>query len=256
MQSPALSPLFLFLGLVILLIGCLFSLPSIPLTIQHHQFASQVSYWGIPAFTLIFSSLCLVSVGVFGLIKHTRYTLNTDLITGLITFLIALILSGIGSAIYHWNPQDQTILFKQIPISILCMGLSFSLLVSQSKLASWGWFYGLMMAYAILSPIYGIYAHQVQIYYATQFFPIALMILLIARIWSSSYTTSLIYGVIFLVLGKGAEISDHEIYQWTTQWVDGQMCANLLYALGYFKAFQFFSQMRPRELLVEDMSGV
>ena len=252
MKSFTLSPLFLFIGLVVLLIGGLIALPSIPLVHSHHQYAGQISYWGVPAFTQCLSSLCLVGVGIFGLIKRTRYTLSTALITGLITFLIALILSGLGLIIYHWSPQNQTILFKHVPISLLCMGLSFSLLVSQSKLRHWGWVYGLMMGYGVLSPIYGAYAQQLQIYYATLFFPIALMILLIARIWSFSYTTSLIYGVVFLILGKLAEVADYSIYHWTMNWIPGLILAHILYSLGYFKAFQFFSQMRPRELLVED----
>jgi hypothetical protein len=135
------------------------------------------------------------------------------------------------------------------------MGLSFSLLVSQSKVDHWGWFYGLMMFFGVVGPVYGVYMHQIQIYYVIQFFPIALMILLIARIWSFSYTTALIYSVVFLILGKGAEIGDHLIYGWTSQWVSGLVCAYILYAIGYFKAFHFFSQMRPRELLVEDENG-
>ena len=240
------------MGLVLLLVGGVLSLPSMSITPDYHQHAGQVSYWIIPAFTQCLASLGLVGVGVFGLIKHTRYTLSADLITGLITFLIALILSGLGTIIYHWSPQNQTLLFKLVPVSLLCMGLSFILLVSQSRLNQWGIYYGGMMLYGLFSPIYGVYTHQMQTYYVTQILPIALMILLIARVWSFSYTTSLIYGVFFLMIGKLSEVGDHLIYQWTTQWIDGLSCAYLFYAIGYVHAFQFFSNIRPRELLVED----
>ena len=93
-------------------------LPPIPQSQDYHQFADQRTLLGIPNFWSVVSNLPFIAIGAVGLLRHREDPATVVLFAG-------IFLTGFGSAYYHWDPNDGSLFWDRLP-----MTLSFSAILA------------------------------------------------------------------------------------------------------------------------------
>src|SRR3979411_1178118 len=99
-------PLLVLLGLVVASLAGLMLLPPIPQDQAYHQFADQRALLGVPNFWNVVSNLPFIVIGAPGLCRFRHEPTTFVLFSG-------MLLTGVGSSYYHWNPNDGTLLWDR-----------------------------------------------------------------------------------------------------------------------------------------------
>jgi len=132
-------PLVLVAGLSGLYLAMLWRFPRWPQQDVYHGFADARPWLGIPNFADFASNAPLFLVGFWGLValwRHRRPAV--DLSTGppngrifadvwearfALGFFLAVALTGLGSAWYHWAPDTPRLFWDRLPLSAISMCL-------------------------------------------------------------------------------------------------------------------------------------
>jgi hypothetical protein len=127
-----------FYGLCVVAIAAvvaMFQLPPIPQDPAYHDFADQRSWLGIPNFGDVASNLPYALVGLFGLYRLWRIREAVGAWSRfpylhLLLFFAVLSTIAAGSAYYHLAPDNETLFWDRLPITLAFMIL-FSLIVGE-----------------------------------------------------------------------------------------------------------------------------
>lgn len=108
-------------GLIILLILTIF-LPSIQQDQNYHNFADKRELFGINNAFDTLSNLAFIIVGAFGLFnfynnQYIKISNSFSVILNL--FFISIILTGLVSAYYHLSPNDFTLVFDRLALTLV-----------------------------------------------------------------------------------------------------------------------------------------
>jgi hypothetical protein len=92
-------------------------------SLSFHNFADHRAWLGIPNFGNVVSNLPFLFVGLSGLalLKERSVSRSFRLIYALL--FLGVILTGIGSAYYHSNPNNDTLVWDRIPMTIVFMSI-------------------------------------------------------------------------------------------------------------------------------------
>src|SRR5215813_8666396 len=104
-------PILAFSGLTAVSLAGLLLLPPIPQDQSYHQFADQRTIFGIPNFWNVVSNFPFLAIGAMGLQRFRE-----DLAS--VVFFLGVFLTGIGSSYYHWNPNDNTLFWDRLPMTL------------------------------------------------------------------------------------------------------------------------------------------
>ena len=97
-----------------------------PQPLEYHNFADQRVFFGIPNFFDVMSNLIFIVVGFMGI----SFTFKNNLSASWKVFFIGVFLVAPGSAYYHWNPNNATLVWDRLPMTIAFMGLFTALMSS------------------------------------------------------------------------------------------------------------------------------
>ena len=108
-------------GLIILLILAIF-LPSIQQNQNYHNFADQRVLFGVNNAFDTLSNLAFIIVGALGLFnfynnQYIKISNSFSVILNL--FFISIILTGLGSSFYHLSPNDFTLVFDRLVLTLV-----------------------------------------------------------------------------------------------------------------------------------------
>ncbi len=93
----------------------------------YHCFADARPALGVPNFADVLSNLPFLIVGIFGL-KHWKAHRPSDGRYSWLVFHLGVIGVAIGSAYYHWNPNDATLVWDRLPMTLAFIGLSLAMM--------------------------------------------------------------------------------------------------------------------------------
>jgi hypothetical protein len=113
----------IFVFLTLISIGALCVMPSISQDPHYHHFADGRTFIGIPNFLNVVSNLPFLIVGIIGLMKLTQVTSVNSPKEAMICFFVSVILTGLGSAWYHLNPDNNSLLWDRLPMALTFMSL-------------------------------------------------------------------------------------------------------------------------------------
>src|SRR5690349_24556260 len=99
------------LGVMLASLLALLLVPPIPQDQGYHNFADQRELFGIPNFWNVVSNLPFVAVGAVGLWRFHRDATTVVLFAG-------LFLTGFGSSYYHLDPNDSTLFWDRLPMTL------------------------------------------------------------------------------------------------------------------------------------------
>jgi len=232
-------PLVVFLVVMAAsLAALLLFVPAIQQNQDYHQFADQRTLLGIPNFWNVVSNLPFVAIGAVGLWRYRDDPATVILFSG-------ILLTGFGSAYYHWNPNDDALFWDRLP-----MALSFSAILAGAvaerldaragALLLWP-----LLGLGVLSLLWWRRTGDLRLYGWVQFFPcLALPVLFL--LFPPKYTASfywIIAAVLYLV-AKVFEYTDAAIYS-AGQILSGHTLKHLFAAGACFAILRYFQVRKP-----------
>ena len=126
-------------GLILVILVCAIAIPGmffidpIAQNVQYHQFSDQRLFFGIPNFWNVVSNSGFILVGILGVyllaIKKTASILQPVRHFYVVLYLgVALV--GFGSAYYHIRPDNTTLVWDRLPMTISFMAF-FSIVIAE-----------------------------------------------------------------------------------------------------------------------------
>jgi hypothetical protein len=194
---------------------------------EYHAFADSRAFLGIPNFGDVASNLGFLLAGVAGLILCLRKRLGPLHLAWVVMF-VGIALVGIGSSYYHWTPNDQTLLWDRMTLTIGFMGLMVGLIgeyIDRRLLL----FLVPAILLGILSVLYWGAYDDLRIYYWVQLIPL-LMLPFVVALYTAQYTHQWLFvtAAILYGLAKLTELFDKAIFAATQGTISGHTLKHLI----------------------------
>lgn len=187
-----------------------------------HPFVDARSWWGVPNTLDVLSNLPLVLVGWVGLAMQRRRSLPMPTSGALSMFLVGLLLSGIGSAVYHWAPDSATLVVDRLGMAVAFAGVLGLAIAERVGQAPARLTLMVSLTLAIVSAVLPWTHGNVMPWTVVQFGGIALIG------WAATRpTVDGALGIRFWVLiaayalAKLLELGDEAVFRATGEWVSG-----------------------------------
>jgi hypothetical protein len=163
-----------------------------------------------------------------------------------ITFFAGVAIISAGSAWYHLDPNNDTLVWDRLPMTIGFMGLLAALLAEYVS-ARLGGFLLLPAILAGLSSV--IYWHRfddLRFYVWIQFVPLLIVPVLMALFRPRySHQWMLLVALACYMLAKLLEAYDREVFTYTQSLFSGHTLKHLLAALGCYSVLMMLKMRKP-----------
>jgi len=248
---PTDNRLKIMLAIIASAIIAIFSIDPIAQDPAYHNFADQRRIFDIANFFNVLSSLPLIIIGAMGIrlvVLHKATGGLAELQAMYLAFFVGVFLTGFGSAYYHYQPGNQTLLWDRLPMTIVFTAL-FSAIVGEyiSTRLAWKFFIPLLIL-GIASVIYW-YATELnghgdlRAYVLVQFLPVLLIPLILWLFDSKLDNDKYIWGIIGVyTASKLMELFDVELYS-IVGLLSGHSLKHLVAAFG---TLIFYWSLRER----------
>jgi len=228
----------LILLLLSVTLGVMLLLPPIAQDPMYHAFADRRALLGIPNFLNVVSNLPFLAVGLTGIIFCARGPGITGARWAWIFFFIGVTLVCLGSGYYHLSPDNNTLVWDRMPMSIGFMGLLVAVISEHvnEKLER------VLLAPAIIlgvaSVIYWHYTDDLRLYVWVQFIPmLAIPALLLMFESPFPHRRILFVALAIYAVAKVAEYYDQAVFEQTINLISGHSLKHLLAALAPFLVY-------------------
>jgi len=215
------SGLYIISAVSAIAVGIVLYMPPVAQDPAYHRFSDIRTIAGIPNFWNVMTNLFFGIAGLFGLhwtVKAGPDSMLTDLKFAYYLLFSGLVLVALGSAYYHLQPTNATLVWDRIPMAISFMAL-FTLIIGE--------FISVRAGRLLLWPLIGcgvsavLYWHftelqsrgDLRFYILVQFLPI-LLIPLILLLCQPTFTETSGYWLLLFsyLLAKGFEHFDAAIF--------------------------------------------
>ena len=242
--TPDLPVLALF-GLMAVSLGGLLVLPPLTQDQSYHQFADERTIFAIPNFWNVVSNLPFLAVGVSGLRRF-----RNDPAT--VVFFLGVLLTGVGSSYYHWDPNDDTLFWDRLPMT-LSFGAILALVVAERVSVRAG---AILLWPALATGLFSLllwrWTDDLRLYFWVQFFP-GLAVVLLFLLCPPKFTGTnywIIAGVLY-ALAKIFEFTDHGIYS-VGSLLSGHTLKHFAAAAACWAVLRYF---QTRRAIPQDQEG-
>jgi len=232
-------------------------LPRIPQPLEYHQFADQRSFLGLPHIGDVVSNLAFAVTGLWGLVFLLR--LNSERIPNhfldrrerwpyLFVFAGSL-LTGIGSWYYHLHPDNASLVWDRLPMTIAFMSLVAAVIAERISLRAGLWLLPILLLIGMgsvlqwyMSEVRG--AGDLRFYAAVQAYSV--LVLVIALFMPPRYTRGSDLAVVagLYALAKVLEILDEQIFA-MGHIVSGHTLKHLAAAVAAYWILRMLQKRRP-----------
>lgn len=229
----------------------MFFLPAIPQDRLYHHFADQREMLGIKHFFNVVSNLPFILVGLLGvktLLTVERSKIVDVILPSYVLFFSGVALVGIGSIYYHLDPNNRTLIWDRLPMTLAFMSF-FSVVVGEyiSEEVGSRLLYPLLLV-GLASVLFWHYTESqghgdLRLYGLVQFLPM-LLLPLIWLLYKPRFSHERAYWQFFglYAVAKAFEVADLSVYQWLHD-ISGHTLKHLLAALG---SYIFLRQIEKR----------
>ncbi|HXX45403.1 MAG TPA: hypothetical protein VEJ38_11785 [Candidatus Acidoferrales bacterium] len=215
---------WILLGAVLVAVFTVYLFPAIPQSEAYHNFADKRAFLGIPNFLNVASNALFLLVGLPGMWFALRAGngetafVDTRERWPYFAFFVGVTLTAFGSAWYHWNPNDLTLVWDRIPMTISFMSLVAALVAERINVSA-----GLGLLLALIAAGVGsvVYwditesrGHGDLRPYAIAQFGALLVLLLLITLFPARYTRKLDFAIAlaFYGLAKLFEVADRIVF--------------------------------------------
>lgn len=233
-------PIPVLYGLMVISLAGLMLLPPLLQDQGYHEFADQRTLLGIPNFWNVVSNLPFIAVGAAGLMLVRRDSITVVVFTG-------IFLTGFGSAYYHWDPNDGTLFWDRLPMT-LCFAAILAAVVEERVNARAGVILlRPLLAIGIFSLLLWRWTDDLRLYAWAQFFPFVTLILIL-QLFPAKFTGAFywIIATALYALAKLLEHFDEAIFS-VGQIVSGHTLKHLAAAAACYAVLRLFQTRQPIE---------
>jgi hypothetical protein len=210
-------------------------LPPIPQAQSYHHFADNRSLLGIiPNAADVLSNLAFVAVGLLGLLRTRRAAAMLAPATraSIATMFLGFLLTGFGSGYYHWRPDDATLVFDRLPMTIVFAGVVGAIAAERVSQRAGLFLTPLLVVVGVGSVLAWKVTGDLGLYAIVQFGGMlgAIVLLLVTRRGADPFPWWALLA--WYVASKIFEAADVTIWQLTGGFVAGHMLKHLTAAVA------------------------
>jgi Ceramidase len=231
-------PLLILLGLMVVSLAGLLLLPPLPQDQSYHHFADQRTLLGVPNFWNVVSNLPFVAVGAVGLWQFHRDP-------AIVVIFLGIFLTGFGSAYYHWNPNDSTLIWDRLPITLGFMAILAVIVEERVSARAGAILLWPLLAVGVFSLLLWRWTDDLRLYAWVQFFPflaLLLLLLLCPPKYTGSYYWIIAAGL--YAFAKLLEFNDRAVHS-AGSILSGHTFKHLVAAAACFAILRYFQTRRP-----------
>lgn len=235
----------LLLVIVIGSLALMMSFQPIKQNLDYHDFGDRRAFFGIPNFFDVVTNIPFLLVGMAG-INFCLGSRAPSFRMAWITFFAGVSMVSAGSAYYHWNPDNDTLVWDRLPMTVAFMGL-FAALLAEYVSARWG---RSLLVPAILAGLFSVfYWHwfdDLRFYVWIQsapFLTIPFLMVLFRPGYSRQWLLIVAFACYFLA--KILEAYDREVFAITQNLFSGHSFKHLLAALGCLTILVMLRTRKP-----------
>lgn len=216
--------IFIILSAVFGLLIFFLTKPIIVQPQDYHHFIDTRRFFGIPNGLDVLSNILFAVAGALGISVVSKKSW--------FWFFFSILLIAPGSAYYHLSPNDATLVWDRLPMSMGFMAL-YIVLLSEHISLKYEKFLFPAMGLGILSVVVWVVTTDLRFYFWVQFSSF-ITIPLILVLFRSRYTMKSYYFIClaFYFLAKWAEVKDKEVFLGTGEIVSGHTLKHCLAAMG------------------------
>ena len=232
---------------------------------SYHHFADVHPLWGMPNAANVLSNLPFLLIGVWGLValwgqRHAHNNTASPSFHAWCVFAFSIVCTCMGSAYYHWAPDNATLLWDRLPIAWACASLSMALLAERVN-PRFGrpWLLFAAMTIATLSVFYwwwtlapqgSLPGGDLRPYLFVQFLPMLLVPLVFGLKLAAQHARAIPASAAWSALGfyamaKLLEVGDHAVLE-ALHFIGGHPLKHLFAAAG--AAMLMHAAVRPVNL--------
>ena len=213
------------------------AMPTITQDSHYHAFADSRPLLGIPNFWNVISNLPFIVVGVVGLARFRREPTPAALFFG-------ILLTGFGSWYYHLAPDDSSLFWDRLPMTIGFMALLSAALGERFGKATGDFALWPLLAVGAASLIWWRWTGDLKPYVWVQFYPCLILPILYWRFPVMTGAPILILAAALYGLSKAFEFFDSTLYTFGGI-ASGHTLKHLVAAAACFALLRYFGQRRP-----------
>lgn len=198
----------------------------------YHNFADKRLFFKTTNFFDVFSNIGFIIIGAFGVkdaIHYPRFK------TSWVLFYIGVFLIGPGSAYYHLNTNNFTLIWDRLPMTLGFMGIFTAIISETFNLKHEKLILFILTILGIYSVIHWQIYGDLRLYFWIQAAPL-LAILLIGIMYKSESIKGqyLVVAFVFYGLAKVTELLDSQIFLATRHLISGHSLKHLLAAVAIY----------------------
>ena len=245
--------LTLLLLTLMALVGVLF-LDAIPQDGNYHNFADNRKMFHIENFWNVISNLPFLVVGLYALYQLLilkSFAILKEVKKSYLLFFVGVTLVAFGSSYYHLNPNNETLLWDRLPMTIAFMAL-FSFVIAEFFSIQVGKMLSLPLLFlGMASVLYWFMGElngcgDLRAYAVVQFLPMLIMPLMFLFFRASfSLVSGYWYLLLCYLLAKLFEHFDGEIYEMLGV-ISGHSLKHMVSALGIYILVRSFEKREKR----------
>jgi hypothetical protein len=196
----------------------------------YHEFADQRRLLGVPHLLDVISNLPFLVVGAAGMLLCLG-PLRPPRCASWLAFFAGTALVFFGSGYYHWAPDDATLVWDRLPMTIAFMAFFVALLSEHLGERLERYLLAPALGLGLASVLWWRASGDLRFYYWVQAAPLVCLpfVMLMFR-GMYTHRRYLLYGLALYVLAKLAEAWDLDVYALTSGFVSGHTLKHLLAA--------------------------
>ena len=222
---------------------------------QYHNFADRRAFFGIPNFLDVASNLPFFIVGIVGLAICLRHRLG-KMRNAWIVLFAGITLVSVGSAFYHLHPNNETLVWDRLPMTIGFMGLFVAVSGEYISPRLGVLLLGPALLLGFASVVYWHWSDDLRLYVWVQLVSL-LMIPVVMVLYRTGYSHQwmLLMALGWYALAKISEVFDVEIFGLSGGLVSGHTIKHLLSALGCLTIVWMLQRRKLIESRANTISG-
>ena len=242
MKKNKLTMILMWSITLVALIGIFFIKP-ISQDLGYHNFIDNKEMLGIPHFWNVLSNVPFLIVGVLGLMQFKRLNIIAEMGVAYWLLFFGIALVAFGSGYYHLNPDNHTLVWDRLPMTIAFMSL-FAIIISEFINVRLG---SILLFPLVLIGIASVFYWQwteangvgdLRFYALVQFLPILLIPIMLLMYRSKySHISGYWWLLLFYVAAKALEYYDSQVFELLGALISGHSIKHVAAALGTYMLF-------------------
>ncbi|MBI4650583.1 ceramidase domain-containing protein [Candidatus Desantisbacteria bacterium] len=219
-------------------------IPRIPQDPAYHLFIDTRTFFGIPNFLNVITNLPFIIIGLAGSIILAKKISSSDsgekrVNIAYFLFFFSIFLTGFGSGYYHLSPDNSTIVWDRLPMTMFFMALLSGIFYERMEIKGGLIFLFSLVAFGILTIIYWHFTElkgqgDLRPYIIVQFYSMILIPLLL-WLFPSRYkrVNDIWILLLFYGIAKAFEVFDKQIFE-TLKLISGHSIKHIISAFFFF----------------------